>query len=51
MIVLGLVLFVIGLVARISVLETIGLVVALLGAALFILGRTGHAVGGRHHYW
>ena len=51
MIILGLALLVIGYFAKISVLETIGLVVALLGAALFFLGRTGHAVGGRHHYW
>ena len=51
MIILGVVLLTIGLVANITVLATIGLVVALLGAALFILGRTGHAVGGRHHYW
>ncbi|MFF8828614.1 DUF6131 family protein [Streptomyces sp. NPDC015131] len=51
MIILGLVLLIIGAVAGIGVLWTIGLVLIVLGAALWILGALGHAVGGRRHYW
>lgn len=51
MIILGVVLLVIGLVAGIPILETIGVVLALVGLALFVLGSMGRAVGGRRHYW
>ena len=48
---LGVVLLIIGLVAKIAILQTIGLVLVLVGAALYLIGRTGRAVGGRRHYW
>lgn len=51
MIVLGIILLVIGFVAKISVLWTIGVVLLVIGAILFVLGSVGHAVGGRRHYW
>ncbi|TQJ57681.1 DUF6131 family protein [Streptomyces sp. NBC_00080] len=51
MIILGVVLLVIGLVAGIGVLWTIGIILVVLGAALWILGALGHAVAGRRHYW
>lgn len=51
MITLGLVLMLIGLVAGIPVLWSVGIVLAIIGLVLLVLGRTGHAVGGRHHYW
>lgn len=51
MIVLGIVLLLVGLVAKISVLETLGLVLLLVGVVLGLLGSTGRAVGGRRHYW
>jgi uncharacterized membrane protein HdeD (DUF308 family) len=51
MIVLGVVLLIIGYVAHISILVTLGIILALVGAALFVLGSTGHAIGGRRHYW
>ncbi|MFJ9680788.1 DUF6131 family protein [Streptomyces sp. NPDC101194] len=51
MIVLGVILLVIGLVAGISILWTIGVVLVVIGIALWILGAVGHAVGGRRHYW
>ena len=47
MIILGVILLIVGLVAGISMLVTIGIIVAIAGAVLFLLGRTGHAVGGR----
>ncbi|MEU1015096.1 DUF6131 family protein [Streptomyces sp. NPDC005900] len=51
MIALGVILLVIGLVTGISILWTIGLILVVIGAALWVLGSVGHAVGGRRHYW
>ncbi|MFH9240521.1 DUF6131 family protein [Streptomyces anulatus] len=51
MIILGLILLVIGLIAGIGVLWTIGIVLVAIGAVLWALGALGHAVGGRRHYW
>ncbi|WP_328314964.1 DUF6131 family protein [Streptomyces sp. NBC_00442] len=51
MIVLGIILLVVGFVAGISILWTIGVILVVLGAILWILGSVGHAVGGRRHYW
>ena len=46
MIILGIVLLIIGFVAKIAILWTIGIVVVLIGLALAVLGMVGHAVGG-----
>jgi hypothetical protein len=51
LIILGLVLLVIGFVAGISVLWTIGLVLIVVGAILAILGGTGRRVAGRAHWF
>ena len=51
MILLGVVLLIIGFVAKIAVLWTIGIVVLVIGLALAVLGMAGHAVGGRRHYF
>ncbi|GAU69321.1 hypothetical protein SSP35_11_01400 [Streptomyces sp. NBRC 110611] len=51
MIILGIVLLLIGFVLKISILWTIGVILVLVGAALWVLGAVGHAVGGRRHYW
>jgi hypothetical protein len=51
MIILGIVLFVIGFVAKISILETLGIIVAVVGVVLMVLGSTGRAIGGRRHYY
>jgi len=51
MIIVGLVLLLLGLLLHIPVLWTIGVIVLIIGAVLFLLGRTGHAVAGRRHYW
>ncbi|MCX5387147.1 DUF6131 family protein [Streptomyces sp. NBC_00083] len=51
MIVLGVILLVVGFVAGISILWTIGVILVVLGVILWILGAVGHAVGGRRHYW
>lgn len=51
MIILGLVLLLVGLLANISILTTIGIILIVVGAVLYLLGSTGRAVGGRRHYW
>lgn len=51
MIILGIILLIIGFVAKIAIIWTIGIAVLVIGAALAVLGMVGHAVGGRRHYF
>ncbi|WP_460106684.1 DUF6131 family protein [Streptomyces sp. YKOK-J1] len=51
MIILGVILLVVGFLTGISILWTIGIILLVIGAILWILGATGHAVAGRRHYW
>ncbi|MCX4919363.1 MULTISPECIES: DUF6131 family protein [unclassified Streptomyces] len=51
MIILGVILLVVGLVAGIGILWTIGVILVAVGALLWILGAVGREVGGRRHYW
>ncbi|MFI8519821.1 DUF6131 family protein [Streptomyces sp. NPDC085481] len=51
MIVLGVILLVIGLVAGLGILWTIGIILVVIGVILWILGAIGREVGGRRHYW
>jgi uncharacterized membrane protein HdeD (DUF308 family) len=50
-IVLGIVLLIIGFVAKVAILWTLGVVVLIVGAVLWLMGSMGRAVGGRRHYW
>jgi len=50
-IILGIVLLVIGLVAKIPILWTLGVVVLVIGAILMLLGAAGREIGGRRHYY
>ncbi len=51
MIAVGLVLMLLGFLLGIPILWTVGIVVAVIGAILLVLGSTGRQVGGRRHYW
>jgi hypothetical protein len=51
MIVLGLILLIIGFIAKVAILWTIGIVLVLVGLVLAVLGSMGRAVGGRRHYY
>ena len=51
MIVLGIILLIIGFIAKIAILWTIGIIVLVVGLILLLLGSIGHAVGGRRHYY
>jgi Family of unknown function (DUF6131) len=50
-IIFGILLLIIGFVAGIAILWTIGIVVVIIGVVLALLGMAGHAVGGRRHYF
>ena len=51
MIILGIILIVIGAIADIGILYTIGAILAVIGVIFWILGMMGRAVGGRPHYY
>ena len=51
MIIFGLILLVIGFIAGIAILWTLGVILLIVGLVLWILGATGRAVGGRRHYF
>ncbi len=51
MIVLGIILLIIGFIAHIAIVWTVGIIVLIVGAILALLGMAGHAVGGRRHYF
>lgn len=51
MIVIGLVLLLIGFVLGIGIVWTAGIIVLIVGCVLMLMGRSGHQVGGRAHYW
>lgn len=51
MIVLGIVLLLIGFIAKIAILWSIGIVVLVVGLILLVLGMMGREVGGRKHYF
>jgi hypothetical protein len=49
--ILGVILLVIGWLASIGILQTLGIILIIVGAVLWILGSTGRPVGGRRHYF
>ncbi len=51
MIILGIILLLIGLFAKISILWIIGVIVLIVGVVLAILGAIGTKVGGRAHWY
>ena len=51
MIILGLLLLLLGVVLGVGILWTIGLILIVVGAVLWILGSMDRAVGPRSHYW
>ena len=51
MTVLGVILLVLGLIFHVTVLWTIGIILVVVGAVLWIAGSLGRPVAGRRHYW
>jgi hypothetical protein len=50
MIILGIILLIIGFIAKIAVLWSIGIILLVVGLIFAVLGSMGRAVGGRRHY-
>ena len=51
MLILGLVLLLLGWLTDIGILTTLGIILLVIGAVLWILGASGRAVGGRRYWW
>lgn len=51
MIILGVILILIGALAGVPVLYSIGVLLAVIGIVLYVLGLLGRAVGGRKHWY
>jgi hypothetical protein len=50
-IILGVVLLIIGFIAKVAIIWTLGILAVVIGAILAIVGGTSHAIGGRRHYY
>ena len=48
---LGIILLIIGFIANIAILWTIGIILVVVGLVLAALGMMGRAIGGRRHYY
>jgi uncharacterized membrane protein HdeD (DUF308 family) len=51
MIILGLILLLLGLFLKVSILTTLGIIVLVIGIALWVLGSVGRPVLGRRYWW
>ena len=51
LIILGVILLLLGWFLDIGILTTIGVILIVVGAVLWILGSMGRAIGGRRHYY
>lgn len=51
MIVLGVVLLIIGFIAKVAIIWTIGIILVVVGAILALLGTAGRGIGGRSHWY
>lgn len=47
----GIILIVLGVLLSIPILYSIGVVLAIIGIILWVLGSIGRTVGNRKHYW
>lgn len=51
MIIVGIVLLLLGLLLDVGILWILGIVLVIIGAALWVAGSAGRGVAGRRHYW
>jgi len=51
MTIVGLVIFLIGMIAKVTAIWTIGLIVLIVGAGLAIAGHNGHQLAGHRHWY
>jgi hypothetical protein len=51
MITLGIILLLIGFIAKVAILWSLGILLLVIGVVLYALGSMGRAVGGRRHFY
>jgi hypothetical protein len=51
LITLGIILLIIGLIAKVAILWTIGVILVVVGLVIVALGTAGHAIAGRRHFY
>lgn len=51
MIVLGIVLLIVGFIAKVAIIWTLGIILVVVGAVLALLGMGGRQIGGRAHWY
>jgi hypothetical protein len=51
LITLGIILLIVGFIAKVAIIWTIGIILVVVGAILVLLGMMGRAVGGRRHFF
>ena len=51
MIVLGIILLIIGFIAKVPIIWTLGIIIVVIGAVLALLGFAGREIGGRRHWY
>jgi hypothetical protein len=51
LIISGVILLIIGFIAKVAIIWTIGILVVVVSVILALLGSTGHATRGRRHYF
>ena len=51
MLILGLILLLLGFLLGVPILWTLGIILLVVGAVLFLLGSAGRPVGGRRHWF
>ncbi len=51
MIILGIILLIVGFIAKIAILWTIGIILLVIGLILAVIGFTGREIAGRRHFY
>jgi hypothetical protein len=51
MIILGIILLIIGFIAKVAIIWTLGIIVVVIGAILALVGFAGREIGGRRHWY
>ncbi|HEY1761915.1 MAG TPA: DUF6131 family protein [Acidimicrobiales bacterium] len=51
MVTLGVVFLVLGFLLGVPILWTLGVILLVIGAVLWLMGAVGHEIGGRRHYY
>lgn len=51
MIIFGIILLLVGFIAKVAILWTLGIILVVVGLVLVALGTMGRAVGGRRHFY